>query len=1459
MVFNATKFISSAVGKTTAERGFGMLFSKAKSTLDSIQKVLAGLPPSMPGMPVAKFGDLSIGIDVHPTVTPPAPTMPVPHVGKVYDLMADIMAAAASALPKKSPDGLMGMPCGLMKGMAPSVKVHGQWIAQAGVSIVHLPAFVLHPVPLVSGMSESEMWMGSSTVLADGGPCSTLTHPALSCNIVGFPSVFRKGKPKKPAKAMLAPTAMLSTITSAGKPVLVGGPPTIDLFQLAMTLGLKGMGKLWKKTGGKFQGLLDRLVKKKEGKNPLIGILKDSKSNKFGEPVDAATGRVYHTNTDFQLSGPIPIIWERTYYSDAAVDGSLGYNWHHSYNMGIRDLDGEAFLLRHATGRESGLPVLKPGDSHYDRKEQLLWTRDKRGYLLTDAAGLRYHFEGSQNRAGYRMLSGISTKDGFSVRLNYGPQGRLSEIITSRGETLKVSTDERGRVLCVSTRQEDEVVNLVRYRYDGNGDLVETTDPLDVSKHFIYAPDHLLVQLTNQSGMSFHWEYEGKGGSARCVHTWGDDGVMEYRVEYKKGLTRARDGEGAVTEYHYGSDKLIYKIVDANGGVTRRHYNEYQELDLTVNPEGYTRKTDYDDYGHPLQIKDENGGVTYLGYDDRHNLTSLRTPGGKSLRWEYDDCDRVAVRITASGEKISYAYEGGTLKTITDGKGRVYTLAFNERFDLEELRFPNGLTRRWEYDLRGRLTQATDVKGNLTRYAYDRADNLIRLEEPDGNTHHFEYDAMGNMTHAKDNLREVGFTYGALGVLKSRTQNRRTVSYGYDSELRLKRVGNESGEQYRFALDGLGQVIAETGFDGLRRTYERDSAGRVTRVERPGEKWTRYTYDGLDNILKEEQFDGATFYYVYDKDGLLKKAANDNSQLEFIRDSKTGRVTEEKQGGHSVCRTYDKEGNCTRITSSLGADIRHTYDEQGNLRTMQAGEDWQASWLRDNTGLELQRTLSGGVNIHTGRDRFGRVTGKSVRTGNIEKGNYRYQWGIANRLLSKENELTGVTTRYDYDEFDFLIREENYQGYQQLNTIYRAPDRIGNLFETPDRKDRKYSASGRLEEDENHFYHYDDEGNLIYKELRQLQEGIVNYDRREEEEELGIRFKSTGTGWRYDWQSNGMLKQVTRPDKKAVLFKYDPLGRRTEKIFNRSHTFWVWDGNVPLHEWKESLKITKKDTPKEAPEVTTWVFEEGTFIPAAKIQGDKRYSIVTDYLGTPIQMYDELGNKNWDCTLDVYGKATTFEGSSLSDCPFRYQGQYEDQETGLYYNRFRYYSPELGKYISQDPIRIKGGESLYQYVNDLNLYIDIYGLFTVYHGTSASSGQNIKQNGIDLSRSRGKLDFDPSGSGGFYTSDSLEDTIKYNKRIGGQTDIIQIDIPDAELANMKIKVFENADAEWADFVTKGRQGTLVHDYDIVIGPKLANPDDVLAGIEPPKAIKKQKQIVFTSDKAAQLASKHINH
>jgi len=97
-------------------------------------------------------------------------------------------------------------------------------------------------------------------------------------------------------------------------------------------------------------------------------------------------------------------------------------------------------------------------------------------------------------------------------------------------------------------------------------------------------------------------------------------------------------------------------------------------------------------------------------------------------------------------------------------------------------------------------------------------------------------------------------------------------------------------------------------------------------------------------------------------------------------------------------------------------------------------------------------------------------------------------------------------------------------------------------------------------------------------------------------------------------------------------------------------------------------------------------------------------------LGTPTQMYDENGTLVWECELDIYGKAKIKRGN-LTDVPFRWQGQMEDEELGgVYINRYRFYDSESGIFLSSDPISVLGGLNTYAYVHDTNTWIDPLGL-----------------------------------------------------------------------------------------------------------------------------------------------------
>jgi RHS repeat-associated protein len=232
-----------------------------------------------------------------------------------------------------------------------------------------------------------------------------------------------------------------------------------------------------------------------------------------------------------------------------------------------------------------------------------------------------------------------------------------------------------------------------------------------------------------------------------------------------------------------------------------------------------------------------------------------------------------------------------------------------------------------------------------------------------------------------------------------------------------------------------------------------------------------------------------------------------------------------------------------------------------------------------------------------------------------------------------------------------------------------------------------------------------------------------------------------------------MLVAVERPDGDVVTFAYDALGRRIGKTYRGKSTHWIWDGNVPLHEWvtlseealardgvplrssgERQIALAKRaallarrsaqgpptDGGTEAePEIPllegtaespiTWLFEPESFAPLAKLVSDERYAIVTDHLGTPRALYDERGREAWAAEIDTYGQLREVRGPQRA-CPFRFPGQYEDAETGLYYNRFRYYDPESGGYVSQDPIGLAGGKALYAYVGDPLIWADPRGL-----------------------------------------------------------------------------------------------------------------------------------------------------
>ncbi|EAX5264488.1 RHS repeat protein, partial [Salmonella enterica] len=246
-------------------------------------------------------------------------------------------------------------------------------------------------------------------------------------------------------------------------------------------------------------------------------------------------------------------------------------------------------------------------------------------------------------------------------------------------------------------------------------------------------------------------------------------------------------------------------------------------------------------------------------------------------------------------------------------------------------------------------------------------------------------------------------------------------------------------------------------------------------------------------------------------------------------------------------------------------------------------------------------------------------------------------------------------------------------------------------------------------------YYYDKAGNLLDNEGR----GPVMNNRlpgcgrdRYGYNEWGEL--TTRRDQQLEWNAQGQLTRVISGNTETH-YGYDALGRRTRKATYgrhtghtaRSRTDFVWEGfrllqeNVQQQGWR------------------TYLYDaEQPYTPVASVTGKGESRQVwyyhTDVTGTPQEVTAADGTLVWAGYIRGFGEnaADISNSGAYFHQPLRLPGQYFDDETGLHYNLFRYYAPECGRFVSQDPIGLKGGINLYQYAPNPLSWIDPLGLTT---------------------------------------------------------------------------------------------------------------------------------------------------
>ena len=489
--------------------------------------------------------------------------------------------------------------------------------------------------------------------------------------------------------------------------------------------------------------------------------------------------------------------------------------------------------------------------------------------------------------------------------------------------------------------------------------------------------------------------------------------------------------------------------------------------------------------------------------------------------------------------------------------------------------------------------------------------------------------------------------------------------YQYDLDGNLVRAANSQSITC-FDYNGNGQIIGqhqwkvpskeENSRNGLPETDWRDA--QYDMLYLPVTESIRYHYDFNGNRTATVLPDGRQINYLYYGSGHLHQISLDDEVITDIERDKLHREIFRTQGKLASRYELDSLGRLKRQIATLN-DLTHTETGKNAVTSAYAVK---RSYGYDRTGNLTHSTDQRTGTTHFEYDKLGRIT---------QAGSERFVFDPAHNILDIPTEKVKP---------------------------YPTPSDVGEGKTTVPLSDgRSAVTDNRLKTYNGTTYYYDNLGNLIHRELADGEVQNYFYDLHDQLVKVEI-FKKDGS-------------------KETWAYRYDALGRRigkgrlkNEEVSDglEEETRFVWDGSHLLQEvhpdGRYTYIYTDPDSYEPLAQVHNRTNEEGE-------SKQETHYFHCDQVGIPREMTDKDGNLVW--FGDYYGWGKLKSETNVTDSayqPFRLQNQYADRETGLHYNFFRYYEPDAGRFVNQDPIGLMGGENFYAFAPNAQVWVDPLGL-----------------------------------------------------------------------------------------------------------------------------------------------------
>jgi RHS repeat-associated protein len=974
-----------------------------------------------------------------------------------------------------------------------------------------------------------------------------------------------------------------------------------------------------------------------------------------GDPVDVVTGACTDISGDFKLAGPLPLLWNRYYNSDQNKLGrSLGWGHGHEYD---RRLLFEGETIHYADQAGSTVEFSLPGKDGEEVAAS--------GFILRRVSEKNYSIypRGEPFMVFERQEPGLSArldrvcKGDLSISFRYGENGYLKAIVDAQRRLIRAETDAEGRLTAlISTEWRKGVERpLVRYGYDGKGNLIHGTDPYGNTFRYKYDSYNRMICKTDRRGYSFFFEYDEDG---RCVDARGEDGLHEVKLKYlpEENTTIVVKVNREWT-YSYDENGTITYITDPYGVVKELVLDNQDHIARPIDREQSAGKWLYFATGTPagemFSLRKPMTGVEDRNIHQRFEHRMASCP----MEWEYGDLiDRPLITNAAAtplAAKPGAAQAQDSSASASPARGEISSDPNQQETDTKEAYlFYDGQV----FDAFGKLIKEQGPSGEARRWLYDANGNIQRYTDRDGARYMYEYSSWNLFTRDIEPLgREIRYQYTSSEQIAAVTDPGETTSkYHYDLKDRLVEI------------DRHGSVREQYGYD--------DTDNITEKLDGEGKTLLRFEIDPDGRQQVRRLASGGDHHFEYDEYRRLVRAAADQTKIQFYYDEDGNRVGEERNGRGVRRRVFDTSG--LSVTTVFGRFvIKNNASTDGSFIIQDPGAHSHSIQVN---GDQLRRTMSGRVSETSQYNADGRCLRKTVaREPRRSKEWVReFKYSGEGDLLMVSDNLEGKTV-YRYDGAHRLVRVV-YPGGSEQTFRYDAAD---NLLQQPGLAGVSLGAVNRLAAANGQQFSYGSHGAVSLRD-------------------------GDGRSVRYFYDSLNML---TRVESTSGVWRcaYDPLGRRTSKSFGGKTVDYYWDGDRVAAEVRNdgSLRIYIY---ADCFALVPLMFMEYPATDANPASGS-RYFIFCDHGGRPVLVEDDAGGIVWRARLEAYGFAHIDPASTI-EMPLRFPGHYFDSETGLHYNRFRYYSPELGCYLQPDPAGMRGSWNLYAYSRNPLKEVDVYGL-----------------------------------------------------------------------------------------------------------------------------------------------------